>query len=95
MKLNQSERALTNIVRQDLARKFVLLTGARQAGKTTLARQLMVGFEPAQYLNWDVPADRQLIVQHAWSPKAQLVVFDEIHKMRDWKTDLVPEKRTP
>ena len=66
----------------------MLLTGARQAGKTTLARQLMAGFKPAQSLNWDVPADRQLIVQQAWSPKARLVVFDEIHKMRDWKAFL-------
>ena len=48
----------------------------------------MATFKPAQYLNWDVPADRQLITQHAWSPKARLVVFDEIHKMRDWKTFL-------
>ncbi len=83
-----SVREVTDRIQADLARKLVLLTGARQAGKTTLARQLMAGFEPAQYLNWDVPADRQLIVQHAWSPKARLVVFDEIHKMRDWKSFL-------
>ena len=83
-----SDREFTDRIQADLARKLVLLTGARQAGKTTLARQLMAGFEPAQHLNWDVPADRQLIVQHAWSPKAKLVVFDEIHKMRDWKTFL-------
>jgi uncharacterized protein len=65
-----------------------MLTGARQAGKTTLARQLMADFESAQYLNWDVPADRELITLSAWSPKSQLVVFDEIHKMRDWKNFL-------
>jgi hypothetical protein len=85
---NSSVREFTGQIEADLTRKLVLLTGARQAGKTTLARQLMAGFEPAQYLNWDVPADRQLIVQHAWSPKARLVVFDEIHKMRDWKAFL-------
>ena len=85
---NSSNREFTQQLQADLARKLVLLTGARQAGKTTLARQLMAGFEPAQYLNWDVPADRQLIVQNAWSPKAKLVVFDEIHKMRDWKAFL-------
>ena len=85
---NSSEREITGQVRRDLARKLVLLTGARQAGKTTLARQLMAKFTSAQYLNWDVPADRLLIQQHAWSPKASLVVFDEIHKMRDWKAHL-------
>ena len=85
---NSSDREITSRVEQDLARKLVLLTGARQAGKTTLARELMTGFDAAQYLNWDVPADRQLILQHAWSPKAALIVFDEIHKMRDWKSFL-------
>ncbi|KNZ34033.1 MAG: hypothetical protein AD742_00905 [Methylibium sp. NZG] len=85
---NSSIREFADKVQSDLGRKLVLLTGARQAGKTTLARQLMAGFEPAQYLNWDVPADRLLITQNAWSPKARLVVFDEIHKMRDWKAFL-------
>ena len=85
---DSSNRTLAPELRRDLGRKLVLLTGARQAGKTTLARQLMAGFEPAQYLNWDVPADRLLITQHAWSPKARLVVFDEIHKMRHWKAFL-------
>ena len=88
MAQDSSNRTLAPELRRDLGRKLVLLTGARQAGKTTLARQLMAGFEPAQYLNWDVPADRLLITQHAWSPKARLVVFDEIHKMRDWKAFL-------
>ena len=81
-------RTLATALGRDLGRKLVILTGARQAGKTTLARQLMAGFEPAQYLSWDVPADRLLIAQHAWSPKARLLVFDEIHKMRDWKAFL-------
>jgi predicted AAA+ superfamily ATPase len=71
-----------------LGRKLVVLTGARQAGKTTLARRLMADFEFAQDLNWDVPEDRRLIAAHAWTPKARLVVFDEIHKMRDWKAFL-------
>ena len=88
MALDSSQREFTENLRRDLERKLVVLTGARQAGKTTLARQLMASFKPAQYLNWDVPADRQLIIRHAWSPKARLVVFDEIHKMRDWKAFL-------
>ena len=88
MTLESSSRSITDSVRRDLDRKLVLLTGARQAGKTTLARQLMLSFEPAQYLNWDVPGDRKLIVEHAWSPKARLIVFDEIHKMRNWKAFL-------
>jgi predicted AAA+ superfamily ATPase len=88
MDINSSVRQLAENIRHDLGRKLVVITGARQAGKTTLARQLMADFEPAQYLNWDVPADRALIAGNAWSPKARLVVFDEIHKMKDWKTFL-------
>lgn len=88
MVIKRSGRTIAAELRRDLGRKLVLLTGARQAGKTTLARQLMPDFEPAQYLSWDVPADRQLIVTQAWTPKARLVVFDEIHKMRDWKAFL-------
>ena len=74
MEHDSSKREFTENLRRDLGRKLVVLTGARQAGKTTLARQLMAGFELAQYLNWDVPADRQLIAQQAWSPKARLLV---------------------
>ncbi|MBN8508730.1 MAG: ATP-binding protein [Burkholderiales bacterium] len=88
MEGNQSDRSLQANLRYDLGRKLVVLTGARQAGKTTLARRLMAGYEVAQHLSWDVPADRQLITAHAWTPKARLVVFDEIHKMRDWKAFL-------
>lgn len=81
-------RSLAERIRADLPHKLVILTGPRQAGKTTLARQLMADFPRAQYLNWDVPADREIIAAGAWSPRAGLLVFDEIHKMRDWKAFL-------
>lgn len=38
-----------------LARKTVMLTGARQVGNTTLAWQLMERFERALVLNSDMP----------------------------------------
>ncbi|MFN0305025.1 MAG: AAA family ATPase [Burkholderiales bacterium] len=79
MAADSSKRELSYLLRRDLGRKLVVLTGARQAGKTTMARHLMADFESAQYLNWDVMADRQLILQQAWLPKAKLLVFDEIH----------------
>lgn len=83
-----AKRYLAPHIRADLSRKLVILTGARQAGKTTLARQLLADYPGAQYLNWDVPADREIIASSAWSPRAGLVVFDEIHKKRDWKAFL-------
>lgn len=78
-------RYLESQLRRDLERKTVLLTGARQVGKTTLARQLMEGHEQAQYLNWDVPADRAVLNRQSWNPRAGLLVFDEIHKKPEWK----------
>jgi len=78
-------RYLEPQLRRDLARKTVLLSGARQVGKTTLARQLMEAYPQAQYLNWDVPADRAVLNRQSWNPRAGLLVFDEIHKKPEWK----------
>ena len=78
-------RSIEPQVLADLARKMVVLTGARQVGKTTLARALMPRFADAQYLNWDVPADRAVLQRRSWSPRARLLVFDEVHKMPNWK----------
>ncbi|MDD3884401.1 MAG: ATP-binding protein [Gallionella sp.] len=79
------KRYLDAFVKQDLASKMVVLTGPRQVGKTTLARQLMANFESSQYLNWDVLQDRAILQRQSWNPRSQLLVMDEIHKMRDWK----------
>lgn len=80
------ERYLNSPVAQDLKRKLVFLTGARQVGKTTLAGQLMASESSAAYLNYDVAADRAVIERRSWHPKSRLLVLDELHKMREWKT---------
>lgn len=64
---------------------MVILTGPSQVGKTTLSQQL-IAQQGGQYLNYDVAADRALIVKQRWSPQAALLVLDEIHKMSHWKT---------
>jgi predicted AAA+ superfamily ATPase len=79
------KRYLDHLVMTDLAAKAVVLTGPRQVGKTTLSRQLMKLFDNAQYLNWDVLADRMVLQRQSWNPRAGLLVMDEIHKMPDWK----------
>jgi predicted AAA+ superfamily ATPase len=79
------KRYLDAIVLKDLATKAVVLTGPRQVGKTTLSRQLMQSFGSAQYLNWDVLADRVVLQRQSWNPRAGLLVMDEIHKMPNWK----------
>lgn len=82
------QRYLVKPVRADLAKKLVFLVGPRQVGKTTLAKALMADYPRAQYLNWDVPADGRIIRGQTWSPRAGLVVLDEVHKMRGWKAYL-------
>ena len=80
------KRYLDALILNDLSKKAVILTGPRQVGKTTLSRQLMAKFAHAQYLNWDIPADREILQRQTWNPKAGLLVVDEIHKMRNWKS---------
>lgn len=80
------QRYLTAPITADLAKKLVFLVGPRQVGKTTLAKALMADYPRAQYFNWDVAGDSRIILGQTWSPRAKLVVLDEIHKMRNWKT---------
>ena len=79
------KRYLDDLVLKDLPIKAVVLTGPRQVGKTTLSRHLMQSFGSAQYLNWDVLADRGVLQRQSWNPRAGLLVMDEIHKMPNWK----------
>ncbi|MBI2960791.1 MAG: ATP-binding protein [Betaproteobacteria bacterium] len=81
-------RYLQASLKADLARKLVFLVGPRQVGKTTLAKALMPEYPRAQYLDWDVPNDSRIIRNQSWSPRAKLLVLDELHKMRGWKTYL-------
>jgi hypothetical protein len=83
--IGRMNRYLDKLIFNDLASKMVVLTGPRQVGKTTLSRRLMQSFNKAQYLNWDVLADRSILQRQSWNPRAGLLVLDEIHKMRDWK----------
>lgn len=67
----------------DLAGKMVFISGPRQVGKTTLARQIL-SKQNGVYLNWDFPDDKKRILAGAW-PEKGVVVLDEIHKYRHWK----------
>lgn len=80
------KRYLDDRIRQDLQHKMVVLTGPRQVGKTTLSQQLMAEWQGGQYLNFDVAAHRAVIQAQSWRQSAPLLVLDEVHKMRDWKT---------
>lgn len=79
------ERYLYDPIKKDLARKMVILTGPRQIGKTWLAKELMKEFKNAQYLNYDHFDDARIIQSHSWALNADMLVLDEIHKMKEWK----------
>lgn len=79
------QRLIEPLIERDLARKMVFLTGPRQAGKTTLAKSIASRRSGAQLLNWDVLADRRVMLAQTWVPDAPLLVFDELHKMKDWR----------
>ena len=76
------QRTLTQHILSDLNKKVVLLSGPRQCGKTTLARSLADDYD---YLNFDSTEDRLALQRLSWDRKKSLVVFDEIHKMDNWK----------
>ncbi len=77
------ERYLETYIRKDLREKIVLLSGPRQVGKTTLSMQLEKSYE---YLNYDATSDRQIIRAEEWNRDTRLVIFDELHKMKNWKS---------
>jgi len=79
------KRYLSEKILSDLNEKMVVLTGPRQVGKTTLAKSLQTHFQRPQYLNWDVTDDRRILTAQSWSVRSDLLVLDEIHKMRSWK----------
>ncbi len=82
----EKERYLTAFIVEDLQEKMVFISGARQVGKTTLARKLLPKFFPRLgYFNWDWRDDRRKIFKLELPADAELLVFDEIHKYSGWK----------
>jgi predicted AAA+ superfamily ATPase len=80
------KRYLTPYIVDDLKDKMVFIGGPRQVGKTTLCRNLVAAsFKNHAYFNWDNRADRKAIMAASWPGHAELLIFDEIHKYRQWK----------
>lgn len=77
--------------------KMAFISGPRQCGKTTLAKQLLKSRGQGEYCNWDEKTFRK-----AWAKNPlnalkfdflsnqayPLIVLDEIHKAKGWKRDL-------
>ncbi|MCX7338837.1 MAG: ATP-binding protein [Alphaproteobacteria bacterium] len=78
-------RVQKNIILKDLEKKIVLLVGPRQSGKTYLAKDIAHSFPNSLYLNYDQINDRKIIRGQSWLDQTDLLIFDELHKMPDWK----------
>ncbi|MDR4506051.1 MAG: AAA family ATPase [Candidatus Scalindua sp.] len=69
----------------------VSIGGPRQCGKTTFAREIMKVYPYKEerkgiYFNWDDDEDRRRIIGKLWGDPDELVIFDELHKFRRWKS---------
>jgi uncharacterized protein len=82
------ERFQEAAILRDLKKKMVFLCGPRQVGKTWLAKNIASNFTQSAYLNYDRFEDREIIQREGWRSSTDILVLDEIHKMKDWKNYL-------
>ena len=79
--------------------QMILLSGPRQVGKTTIAKNIMKRAKYHKYLNWDNAFDREQILAGNNTITSNLpidaildvrpnIVLDEIHKYSHWKNFL-------
>ena len=77
------KRYLETYIQKDLEKKIILITGPRQAGKTTLSKMLKGNYD---YFNYDNAEDRLGLLEKSWDRSKELVIFDELHKLKNWKS---------
>ncbi len=95
------DRYYYTIIARELVehRQMAFISGARQVGKTTLAKQISQNFQTTLYLNWDDTSHRLLILGETagliealglnqLKTTVPLLVLDEIHKYSKWKSFL-------
>ena len=73
-------RVLTEYLSQLTERKLILLTGARQTGKTTRTK---LNYPGLQYINLDAPENRELLREMAtfsWGRDVGNAIIDEAQK---------------
>lgn len=83
----KKQRYLSPLIQQILDKKMVFVGGPRQVGKTTLALNFLnsSSVKNPSYLNWDRSTDKSLILKNEFSWSGKLLIFDEIHKYKNWR----------
>lgn len=76
-------RYLETLIREDMGKKIILISGPRQTGKTTLAKMLSDDYD---YFNYDLAEHRLALKEKSWDRSKALIIFDELHKMKNWKS---------
>jgi predicted AAA+ superfamily ATPase len=76
------KRELLSYIQKDIKKKIVLISGPRQAGKTTMAKMLHSSYD---YFNYDEADHRIILNEKSWDRNKPLVIFDELHKKEKWK----------
>ena len=97
------ERKLYLKVWHELAQEknMVFMVGPRQSGKTTLAQIISSSFANNLYFNWDILSHRTKLIANPnffedvtrRDASIPMIIFDEIHKFKDWKNYLTPTKK--
>jgi len=77
-------------------KEMIFISGARQTGKTTMAKDIASEEPVSHYFNYDVPENKTKILAQPTFFEAidrkksdrPLVILDEIHKYKEWKNYL-------
>ena len=80
----------------DKEKEMVFISGARQTGKTTIAKDIASEEPVSLYFNYDVPENKAKIITKPLffeeidrkTNDRPLIILDEIHKYKEWKNYL-------
>ena len=83
--ISKTNRYLKPYLINDLKEKMIFLGGPRQAGKTTVAKNLLEEAKSGIYFNWDYDDHRKKLLKLKWKDEDRILIFDELHKYKRWK----------
>jgi len=79
------KRKQTQKIVDDLKKKMVFIVGPRQSGKTWIAKEVAKYFSKPIYLSYDHAESKYIIENESWDDSLDLIIFDELHKMPNWR----------